>query len=95
MKPHLKVAKSPEAYSIPFHILKSKPILDHINLLGPETYIYISVKKFKTASFCPIYGFAYINSSCSRNLKHFGNPKNGGKKCAHSFEVPITFLELF
>ena len=37
----------------------------------------------------------YINSSCSRNLKHFGNPKNGGKKCAHSFEVPITFLELF
>ena len=21
--------------------------------------------------------------------------KNGGKKCAHSFEVPITFLELF
>ena len=20
---------------------------------------------------------------------------NGGKKCAHSFEVPITFLELF
>ena len=36
-----------------------------------------------------------INSSCSRNLKHFGNPKNGGKKCAHSFEVPITFLELF
>ena len=76
-------------------ILESKPILDHINLLGPETYIYISVKKFKTASFCPIYGFAYINSSCSRNLKHFGNPKNGGKKCVHSFEVPIIFLELF
>ena len=33
-----------------------------------------------------------LNSSCPRNMEQFGN---GGKKCAHSFEVPITFLELF
>ena len=33
-----------------------------------------------------------LNGSCPRNMEQFGN---GGKKCAHSFEVPITFLELF
>ena len=33
-----------------------------------------------------------INSSCPRNLRHFGN---GQKKCAHIFQVPITFLELY
>ena len=33
-----------------------------------------------------------LNSSCPRNLRHFGN---GQKKCAHIFQVPITFLELY
>ena len=36
--------------------------------------------------------FKYIfwfNSSCLRNLRHFGN---GQKECAHIFEVLITFL---
>ena len=34
----------------------------------------------------------FLNSSCPRNIEQFGN---GGKKCAHILEVPITFLELF
>ena len=37
-----------------------------------------------------------LNSSCSRNLRHFGNPKEWAKewakKCAHIFQVLITFL---
>ena len=35
MKPHLIVAKSPEAYSIPFHILKSKP---NLPLVDPNSF---------------------------------------------------------
>ena len=33
--------------------------------------------------------FQDFNSSCPRNLRHFGN---GQKNCAHIFEVLITFL---
>ena len=32
--------------------------------------------------------YAKLNSSCPRNLRHFGN---GQKKRAHIFEVLITF----
>ena len=38
------------------------------------------------------YTIRCLNSSSPRNMEQFGN---GGKKCAHTFEVPITFLELF
>ena len=33
--------------------------------------------------------FLVLNSSCPRNLRHFGN---GQKKCAHIYEVLVTFL---
>ena len=41
MKPHLKVAKSPEAYSIPFHILKSKP---NLPLVDPNSFFLFFLK---------------------------------------------------
>ena len=37
-------------------------------------------------------GKNHFNSNTPRNMEQFGH---GGKKCAHNFEVPITFLELF
>ena len=57
----------------------------------PEFLCEICENVFKNKNKLKIH----FNSSCSRNLIHFGNPKNGGKKCGQSFEVPITFLELF
>ena len=34
------------------------------------------------------YTIRCLNSSSPRNMEQFGN---GGKKCTHIFEVPITF----
>ena len=53
------------------------------NLLFRYYFIYL------VCSFMEKWFMQWFNSSTPRNMKQFGN---GGKKCAHNFEVPITFL---
>ena len=53
------------------------------NLLFRYYFIYL------VCSFMEKWFMQWFISNTPRNMKQFGN---GGKKCAHNFEVPITFL---